>query len=235
MRKTRRRAGGLEYLDLAPDQPGTWAPLVIGLHGRGASAEDVAAMAAWLNPETFRFVIPNGPLEVENAPWEAGHAWYVLGRAQATSLTQSSELLVSLIDAIETQYQTPRSQMVIVGFSQGAVMALEVGLRSAEPFAGLVAMSGYLYAPETLGPLLRASQDRQVLLLHGTYDDVITVDASRLARDVLEAAGLEPEYHELPLGHRVSPQSLALVRSFLERVLRPASRQGSRLKIPDST
>ena len=67
---------------------------------------------------------------------------------------------------------------------------------------------------------LDTDRERRVLLLHGTYDEVVTIDGARLARDVLEAAGLEPEYHELSIGHQVSPESLALVRGFLERVLR---------------
>jgi hypothetical protein len=49
------------------------------------------------------------------------------------------------------------------------------------------------------------------------------VDGGRLARDVLEAAGLEPEYHELPLGHRLSQEALGLVRAFLERLSRPTA------------
>ena len=220
MRKQQLKAAGLEYLELEPDQSGPDLPLVVGLHDRAASGEDVASMAAWLNRESYRFILPNGPLPVENAPWEAGYAWYVLGQEQAASIARSRALLEALIEEVEQRYATPRERMALLGFSQGAVMALEVGLRSPRAFAGLVAMSGFLYAPETFGPLLRAGHDRRVLLIHGTYDEVMTVDGARLARDVLEAAGLEPEYHELPIGHQVTLDSLAIVRGFLERVLR---------------
>ena len=220
MRKQRLQAAGQEYLELEPDLPGPHLPLVLGLHGRGANAEDLSGMASWLNPEGYRFVLPEGPLPIENAPWETGYAWFALGQQQAATVARSRELLMALIDEIEQRYATPRERMALVGFSQGAVMALEIGLRSPRPFAGVVAMSGFLYAPETLGPELRAGRDRRILLLHGTYDEVVTIDGARLARDVLEAAGLEPEYHELPIGHQVSPDSLAFVRSFLERVLR---------------
>ena len=76
MRKQQLEVAGLGYLELEPDVPGGELPLIIGLHGRGASGEDLVGLASWLNPEAYRFVLPNGPIPVENAPWEAGHAWY---------------------------------------------------------------------------------------------------------------------------------------------------------------
>jgi phospholipase/carboxylesterase len=222
MRKQQLRAAGLDFLEFEPDLPRGDLPLVLGLHGRGASGEDLAGMTGWLSPEAYRFVTPNGPLPVENAPWEGGHAWYVIGQQQVSTIAHSRDLLLALVEELEERYATPRERIALVGFSQGAVMALDVGLRSVRPFGGLVAMSGYLHAPETFGPALRAGYDRRVLLLHGTYDEVMTVDGARLARDVLEAAGLEPEYHELPIGHQVTSNALALVRDFLERALRRA-------------
>jgi phospholipase/carboxylesterase len=220
LQKQQCQAAGLTYVELEPDIPASELPLIVGLHGRGADAEDLAGLVNWLSVESCRFALPNGPLPVVNAPWHAGFAWYVLGQHQAASIAACREQLMAFVDELERRYETPRERIVLLGFSQGAVMTLEVGLRSERPFAGLVVMGGYLYAPETLGPFLRAGRDRQIQIVHGAYDDVVSVDGGRLARDVLEAAGLEPEYHELPIGHQVSSESLALVRSFMERVLR---------------
>ncbi|MCC7106288.1 MAG: hypothetical protein IT307_14195 [Chloroflexi bacterium] len=221
MRKQELKTAGLDCLELSPEGETSHLPIVVGIHGRGSNAEDLAGLAPML-AEGYRFVFPNGPLKVDLGVWGTGYAWYGLGQHQAGDIAASRELLFGLVEALEAQHGVPRQQMVVLGFSQGAVMALELGLRSPEPFAGTVAMSGYLFAPETLGPSLRSALDRKVLLLHGTYDDVLSIDGARLARDVLEAAGLAPEYHEFPMGHHVSQESLAAVREFLERVLPPA-------------
>lgn len=219
MQLQRRSAAGLEYLLLEPEQPRDDSPTIVALHGRGASAEGLVGLLTWLGSEGVRFVLPNGPIPIVNAPWQSGHAWYQVGRELDATIARSRGLLLALADELEGRHGVARGRSALIGFSQGAVMALDVGLRSPDAFAGVVAMGGYLHAPETLGPALRAGRERRVLVLHGTYDDVISVDGARLARDVLEAAGLEPEYRELPLGHQVSPASLTLVRAFLERVL----------------
>lgn len=216
-------AGGLACLELAParsSQPEP--PLVIGLHGRGASAEDAVAVAARVGAGRYRFILPNGPLPSQRAPWGTGYAWYELGRQQAATIARSRALVLDLITEIEGRYRVPRERIALLGFSQGAVLALDVALRSERPLAGVAALSGYLYAPETLALALRGAQQRRVLIVHGTYDDVISIDGARLARDVLEAAGLQPEYHELPVGHQISDEALTLVRAFLDRVLRSA-------------
>jgi phospholipase/carboxylesterase len=223
VRKQQMTLAGLECLVFEPDQPAADLPLLLGLHGRGGSAEELGPALALLAPERFRLVLPNGPIPVINAPWQAGHAWYVIGREQAASIAHARELILALTEAVEQRFETARDQLFLLGFGQGAVITLDVGLRAAEAYAGLIAINGYLFAPETLGAALRGGRDRSVLLLHGSYDDVMPVDGGRLARDVLEAAGLEPEYHELPLGHQLSQETLGLVRAFLERLLRPAA------------
>jgi phospholipase/carboxylesterase len=223
VRKQQMTLAGLECLVFEPDQPSADLPLVLGLHGQGGSAEELGPALALLAPERFRLVLPNGPIPVVNAPWQAGHAWYVIGREQSASIAHARALILALTEAVEQRFDTARDQIFLLGFGQGAVIALDVGLRATEAYAGLIAISGYLFAPETLGAALRVSRERRVLLLHGSYDDVMPVDGGRLARDVLEAAGLEPEYHELPLGHQLSQETLGLVRAFLEPLSRPAA------------
>ena len=227
MRKHQETLAGLECLVVEPDQPPADLPTVIGLHGRGSSAEEMGSVLGRLSPGRFRLVLPNGPLPVVNAPWQDGFAWYVVGREQAASIAHARDLILDLAEAVQRRHAARREQFAIVGFSQGAVVGLDAGLRSTEPFGGLVALSGYLYAPETLGAALREAHDRRILLLHGSYDEVIPVDGGRLARDVLEAAGLEPEYHELPLRDTLNQQALMLVRDFLERALRPVTAGGA--------
>jgi phospholipase/carboxylesterase len=85
-------------------------------------------------------------------------------------------------------------------------------------------MSGHLPASEELIPILPERLDRSVLMVHGTRDSVLAIDVGRRARDILQKAGLELEYHEFEMDHQITAESLAVVRDFVERVL-PATPQ----------
>jgi phospholipase/carboxylesterase len=209
--------GGLSYLEIAPPDAPRDLPLVVTLHGRGASAEDLAPLAPELDGERYRFIFPNGRLRLDLGGWE-GFAWYNVGE-QAADLPASRVAVEALLRDLWARTGLGAARTVLLGFSQGAVLTLDVGLRSAERFAGLVAMSGYLYEDADLTAALARAQDQRVLIVHGTYDEVLTVDRGRAARQALEAAGLRPEYHEFPMGHEVTGASLAVVREFLHAVL----------------
>jgi len=78
-------------------------------------------------------------------------------------------------------------------------------------------MSGGLYEEEL--PDLEARKDQRVLIVHGTLDDMIPVVAARRARRVLEDHGIQPEYHEFPMGHHVTQESMAVVTDFILRCM----------------
>jgi len=127
---------------------------------------------------------------------------------------QSREKLLTLIDELVSRYPTPEGKLVIAGFSQGGMMAIDVGFRTAQKVAGIICMSGAIY--EAGQPPLR---DLPVLIIHGTHDDMIPLWAAQRTRLVLEENGVHPEYHEFPMGHHVTNESMAVVRGFLVRVL----------------
>ena len=221
MRASLGHAGGLSYIEVVrPDAPRD-LPLVIALHGRGASAEDLAPLAPDLDGAGYRFIFPNGRLRVDLGPW-VGYAWYER-EAVATDLPASRAAVQALLDELWARTGRGPTQTVLLGFSQGAVMTLDVGLRSPTRFAGLVAMSGYLYEDATLPPALAAARDQRVLVVHGTEDATLPVERGRAARAALEAAGLRPEYHEFPMGHEITRDSLAIVATFLHAVLPPGA------------
>jgi phospholipase/carboxylesterase len=212
-------AGALRYLELAPPNAPRDLPLVVALHGRGASADDLAPLAPELDATHYRYVFPNGRLPVDLGGW-LGFAWYNVGN-QAADLPASRAAVEALLGELWARSGLGPARTVLLGFSQGAVLALDVGLRSAARFAGLVAMSGYLFEDDALLAALARARDQRVLIVHGVDDPVLPVDRGRAARQALEAAGLQPEYHEFPMGHEVNAASLAMVRTFLHAVLPP--------------
>ena len=192
-------------------------PLVIVMHGRGADANDLADLAPMIDGG-YRFVFPNAAKRFEAAPgYTFGWSWFDGWPPEGNSIIDSRTKLLALIDELAARYPSPDGKLVIAGFSQGGMMAIDIGFRTQQNVAGIVVMSGAIY--EAGMPDLRAQRELPVLLIHGSQDDMIPVLAARRTRHILEEHGVSPEYHEFPMGHNVTPESMAVVREFLGRVL----------------
>ena len=211
----------LRYVLTVPSgqSDGVALPLVVVLHGRGADANDLADLAPLVDgPGGYRFVFLNAPKPFEPYPGMTfGYTWFDGWPPTPESIAESRRLLLESLSEIERRFPPKDGKVVLAGFSQGGMMALDVGFRTPEPLRGIVAMSGGLYEDEL--PDLSARKEQRVLIIHGTLDDMIPVVAARRARRVLEDHGIEPEYHEFPMGHHVTPESMAVVADFLHRVI----------------
>ncbi len=193
-------------------------PLVIVMHGRGADANDLADIAPTID-RGYRFIFPNAPREFEPYPGMTfGFTWFDGWPPEPGTIVESRNRLLAFIAEALKRYPTPANKVVIAGFSQGGMMSLDVGYRLDPPPAGIVVMSGALFEDDM--PDLDARQSTPVLIVHGTQDDMIPVVAARRTRHVLEEHGIRPEYHEYPMGHWVTPESLATVGEFIAKVLR---------------
>ena len=188
-------------------------PMVIMIHGRGADANDLADLAPMLDaPGGARFVFPNAPRPFEAYPGMTfGWTWFDGWPPEPRSLAESRVVLLRFLDEITAKY--PTTSLVVSGFSQGALMSLDAGLRTMQNVAGVIAMSGGLYEPDL--PDLEAKKHIPVLISHGSLDEVVPVNSARRARLVLEDAGIDVEYHEYPMGHQVVAEEIAAVKAFL--------------------
>lgn len=190
-------------------------PLVIVMHGRGADATDLADIAPYID-DGYRFVFPNAPKPFEPYPGTTfGWTWFEGWPAERASIADSRQLLLDFIDETVEKFPTPPGQIILSGFSQGGLMSIDAGFRTKQPLAGIVVMSGAVYE-EDLPPF---ASKIPVLMVHGTQDEVLPVQIAHRARRVLQSHGVDPEYHEFPMGHSLSPDSLAVVREFLRRML----------------
>jgi phospholipase/carboxylesterase len=190
-------------------------PMVILIHGRGADANDLADLAPMLDTsDGARFVFPNAPKPFEAYPGMTyGWTWFDGWPPRLDSVAASRELLLRFLGEITTRY--PTTSLIVAGFSQGGMMALDVGLRATENVAGVIAMSGGLYEEDL--PNLAAHAHVPVLIAHGTQDEVVPVNYARRARRVLEDAGLNVEYHEYPMDHQVVMEEMAVAKAFIAR------------------
>jgi len=129
----------------------------------------------------------------------------------------ASGLDAFITDELE-QADLPSNRVLLIGFSQGTMMALHVGLRRQQPLAGIVGMSGMLVAPERLQAEITSRPP--VLLIHGTENDIVPFSSMDSASAALIAAGVRVETHvSSGVGHTVGQDGLAAATAFAVRVL----------------
>jgi phospholipase/carboxylesterase len=201
---------------------GRASALVVLLHGYGANGDDLIALGdAWQGalPDAA-FVAPNAPETIPGM--YGGLQWFALTLRDPSEywrgVSAAQPALDRFLDAELARYRLAADRLVLVGFSQGSMMALHVGLRRATAPAGIVAYSGLLAGPEQLG---ETKARPPVMLVHGEADDLIPVEALHMAREVLAGAGLPVEWHVRPnLGHGIDPEAQWMAGHFIARALR---------------
>jgi phospholipase/carboxylesterase len=205
------------------DPPGKPIGTVLWLHGLGASGHDFEDIVPMLELGDVRFVFPHAPKRpVTINGGLIMPAWYdilMLGSPQGGEeprhVRESAALIETLL-ARERERGMPASSIVLAGFSQGAAMALLVGVRHAEPLLGIMVLSGYeLLAGTAKQEATAANQATPVLFCHGTLDPVVEIERGRRAHQVFAQPGRPAAWHEFPHGHEVSYEEVAVIRDWL--------------------
>ncbi|MGV8839394.1 MAG: alpha/beta hydrolase [Bauldia sp.] len=194
--------------------------LVVVLHGYGADGNDLVPLA-----EAWRPALPNAAFIVPHAPsvcgaFAGGREWFPLPRIDTVAIAggtaAAAPALHAFLDAELATLGLANGDLALVGFSQGAMMALDVGVARKPAVAGILAYSGALTRPPRPGEPGRPP----VLLHHGALDTVVPPAALAAARAGLEAAGIPVESHlRQGLGHGIDDTALRLGGAFLMRIL----------------
>lgn len=191
---------------------------VISLHGRGTSGEDLMPIADEMDLSKVRWIFPDAPFPCPGIP--GGKMWFGTIGEGATGIETSRHLLVDLLDQVIQRNQIPAEKIALVGFSQGAVMGLDVGLRFQKKLGAIAALSGFLAFPEKLNSeKSSASEKVPILLVHGTQDEIVTVDGSRKARTTLSNEGYTVKHQEYEMGHQIIQEEIVLIRNYLSTAL----------------
>lgn len=198
---------------LAPASGQPAEALVIFLHGYGADGNDLIDIGRAFQPylPTVSFVSPHAPEPCAMAPM--GRQWFDLTLRDPTEywrgVTKAGPVLNLFIDEERDRLQLAEDRIVLVGFSQGTMMALYVGLRRQPGIGGIVGYSGKLAGAEHLAEVPRPTPP--ITLIHGDQDQVLPVENLTEATNALGAAEIPVEFHIRPgLGHGIDQRGLQL-------------------------
>jgi phospholipase/carboxylesterase len=197
-------------------------PAILTLHGRGANAFDLLGLAPYLCGGKFLIICPQAPLETPIGPDAVGYAWYSMslgGPPDVQGMLSSRQQLQSFLDACLTRYPIDEKKLLVLGFSQGGVMAYSLALANPERFAGLAVLSSWL--PEELVSRLNvgaAVQSLPTLVHHGTQDPTIEIDRARSSVERLRELKVPLTFKEYEMGHEIRPKSLSDLSAWLEKM-----------------
>ena len=202
--------------------------LVVFLHGYGADGNDLISIGEAWQPllPLAAFISPHAPEPCGMAP--VGRQWFPLTfrdpNERWVGVNAAAPILNRFLDRELQRRNLPASALALVGFSQGTMMALHVGLRREAAPAAIVGYSGLLVLPPNAAPDVVAGEivsRPSVLLIHGDRDDLIPVQALTHAREGLATLGVPIEWHvSHGIGHGIDAEGLRQGGEFLSKRLR---------------
>jgi predicted esterase len=207
----------LEYRIMFPEDydPDRAVPLVIGLHGYGASPEGFAGLWDRFDEPDFIFAVPRAPYNRFSGP-DPGYSWAIRGddeELSRESVRISEDWICSLRNALVGEYRI--SDVYLMGFSQGCSFTYGIGLRHPDLFDGLICFAGWLDTTWVSGDQVLAASHMPVVIAHGFEDQVVEYEASTTARDYLEESGYDVLFIEFEGGHTVDADALVEAQSWL--------------------
>lgn len=201
--------------------PGSPHPrrLLVLLHGYDATEHDLTSLGPLLDP-AGRYLVAGarGPVPTDGN----GTAWFSYGPLgpDADTFHHSLGALHTTLDQLCAEHVMTRDEVVLGGFSQGAAMALALGLDdpTRPPPAGILCWSGFLADVDGFSPAWAARARTPVLVQHGRLDETVPVELGRDTAATLAHHGLDVSFHEYEIGHQLTIEALADARSWLATI-----------------
>lgn len=201
-------------------------------HGFGASGHDLVSCAGEIDAPV-RFVFPAAPLEL--SMMGDARAWWMIDLARfeeelrtgaprdhreevPDGLAAARDRVLALLDELAARFGTTDDRLVLGGFSQGAMLSLDVALHRPAPPAGLILMSGTLIAEPIWQPRLAQLRGVPVVMSHGTADPILPYFVAEVLRDRLGAAGAVVDWHSFHGGHQIPMTVLDAAGDMMRRL-----------------
>ena len=195
--------------------------LLVLHHGRGADEADLLSLGDALDPKRrLHVVTPRAPLELPGWP---GYHWYVVPRVgypDPETFHAAFGALAAFHDELWAATGIGPERTVLGGFSMGSVMSHSLGLGAERPApAGILAFSGFVPIVEGWEPSFAGREAVRAFVAHGRNDPVMEIAFARRAQELLEAGGLDVEYHESDVAHSIDPAHARAAQAWLGTTL----------------
>lgn len=213
-------------------------PAVVLLHGFGAPGTDLVSLYRQLSvPREVRFVFPEAPLDLAEelgpgAVPPGARAWWMIdvealqrsmmtgerrdrSRERPAGLDAARARVLALLEEMEHRLDVPSDRIVLGGFSQGAMLGLDVALRTDRPLSGLVLMSGTLIAADEWSPLMPQRRGLKVLQSHGRADQLLPWASAERLSGLLRDAGLDVRFLPFNGGHAIPDSVVDALGRFI--------------------
>jgi phospholipase/carboxylesterase len=188
--------------------------VMIMIHGRGASAQSILSLSAHFKSQGMAYV----------APQASGNTWYPYSfmspmDQNEPGLSSALDVIATLVEKLETEYGFQRSDIFLLGFSQGACLALEFSARNAGRYGGVFGLSGGLIGPEGTPRDYAGSMDgTPVFLGCSDIDSHIPKDRVEESGEVFKEMEAEVTVQLYPnFGHNVNNEEIAFVNEVIGR------------------
>ncbi|WP_367754406.1 alpha/beta hydrolase [Flavobacterium sp. WC2430] len=208
----------LEYLVREPKIKLDKNPLLLLLHGYGSNEEDLFSFATEL-PDDYYVISARAPHTLQYG----SYAWYAINFDENQNKFSDNEqakvsrdLITTFIDELIATYPIDTDNIILTGFSQGAILSYAVALSHPEKIQKVVALSGYISEPIFEENYKNNDfSNLKIFASHGTVDQVIPVDWARKTKPFLDNLNIKSTYKEYPIGHGVSPQNFYDFKNWL--------------------
>ena len=187
---------------------------MIIMHGRGDSSEGFTSIPPFLDIDEMNYLLLDAPFE-----YFTGLSWYQLPPDQLPGIKHSSQLLTETLDMLfEEEFNADES--FLFGFSQGSLLTFEFGARYHKVLAGYIAVSGYIYdAPKLLEEMDPAVKESSWLCTHGTYDNVLPFETSKIQVEILQDGGFDVEFKAYGKDHSIDRDELEMIASWMKKII----------------
>lgn len=226
---TQQNAFALQALEIPATSTHKYS--VIWLHGLGADGHDFENIVPELHlidSSSIKFIFPHAPIQKITVNHGAEmRAWYDILKMEdlnrevdVKGIEHSASLINQLIQK-EIDSGIPSKNILLVGFSQGGVLALHTGLRFNQPLAGIVALSGYLPTLENLkSQRAEANNQTPIFMAHGIIDSVVAVETGKAAFDGLKSLGYSVQWHDYVMAHNLCIEEIEHIAAFVNTVFK---------------
>ena len=231
MEGTANQGAALDYVSITPTgyEETRAYPVIILVHGFGASMYDLAGLAPGINQTDYVYLCPNGIVPLDVGGGQVGFGWTTPGGFGDEAEGQRAEDAIdAFVSEVSEPFKLAPGKVLIIGFSQGGGLAYQYGLPRSDTFAGVAALSASLAEPDKMLPRLPDLKTQPVFIGHGNQDPVVPIERGQDASALLTSWGygdlIYNEYNGA--GHEITPQELRDLADWVARVL-PTSEQPS--------